>query len=279
MKKVLLLIIIVSATYSCKVDTENYYPPRSATMLQGKYEKYKLKLDQAYLDNNLFEVGIQLANLEGDKKKIFTELDRGIRADTSNCNRIYEWAHAFEEANFQNNIVKTDTTRFLQSVELCKQLIGKDSYLEYLEKYQRTVEAYQASKTVLDSTKFDHSLITILEEIDRDDQGPRTEMHRKGISEEEIKALWKVQHRLDSINLEKVDKILKQYGYPPKELVGHDQAGTILMVLHHQPELKTKNKYLPLLKKAVEEGKLGEGALRMYERRIKNREIDLGIKS
>ena len=57
----------------------------------------------------------------------------------------------------------------------------------------------------------------------------------------------------DSSNAVRMRAILKQYGYPGKALVGEPTNEAAWYVIQHSPDI---NRYLPLIKKAVEKGEL-----------------------
>ena len=231
-------------------------------MANGIYMKYKLKLDTAYINKDDFEIGIQLANLKGSANKVYNRLNSGIRANPKNCYRIYDWYDGYQN-DFLNNIVKTDTAKFIQSFTLCEQLKEKESYSEYWTR--KTIEYQEriAKREPIDSSKLNLKLIKLLDDIKIDDQQTRVEISKQRI-EDFQHPLWLKQKNLDSINLIKVDKIL-QSGFPSKDEVGYDKVGIIWLVLHHQGDLNTRLKYLPILEEAQKNGQLGKGALDTYK--------------
>lgn len=58
---------------------------------------------------------------------------------------------------------------------------------------------------------------------------------------------WMLVAEQDSINLQKVEKIISQYGYPGKTLVGEPTNKAVWYVIQHSNKI---GKYLPLIKKA-----------------------------
>ncbi|WP_295674904.1 DUF6624 domain-containing protein [uncultured Mucilaginibacter sp.] len=65
--------------------------------------------------------------------------------------------------------------------------------------------------------------------------------------------IWKEQDRIDSLNVVFVDSIFKIYGYPGKTLVG---PGTIEVAWYVIQHANDKFKYMPVIKKAAENGEL-----------------------
>lgn len=66
------------------------------------------------------------------------------------------------------------------------------------------------------------------------------------------KSAWIVMQKIDSINIEKVERIIAKYGYPGKTLVGEPENTAVFFVIQHSNKIP---KYYPLIEKA---GKAGE---------------------
>jgi len=58
-------------------------------------------------------------------------------------------------------------------------------------------------------------------------------------------------HREDSINLSRIEKLIKKYGWPGKSFVGDSGNLTVFLVIQHS-NLQTQEKYFPKLKASVE---------------------------
>ncbi len=65
--------------------------------------------------------------------------------------------------------------------------------------------------------------------------------------------LWKVQSRIDSFNLERIEKIIGQYGYPGKTLVGTPTNEAAFYIIQHSPKIK---QYISIIKAAAQKGEL-----------------------
>lgn len=91
---------------------------------------------------------------------------------------------------------------------------------------------------------------------------------RYGFNSPQIKPVWEAIRRLDSVNLPKVEQILKQHGYPGKRLVGEQQSVTAWLVIQHSP-LAIQEKYLPLLQAATDRGDLAKANLALLIDRIR----------
>lgn len=106
-----------------------------------------------------------------------------------------------------------------------------------------------------------------LAQIDKDDQIyrelmlPETSPERrkeiikeKNLSQEDATVgLGKIMNQQDAENLAKIEKIIAQYGYPGKSLVGEPENKTAWLIIQHSPKI---NQYMPLIKKAAEEKEL-----------------------
>ncbi|HLV92549.1 MAG TPA: BT_3928 family protein [Aequorivita sp.] len=89
---------------------------------------------------------------------------------------------------------------------------------------------------------------------------------KMGLSEAESTGdLWKMQSMLDSVNMIYVEKIFNTKGYPGKSMVGEPTNTAAWSVLQHNPDKISK--YLPLIKKAGEEGELPLRLVAMMEDR------------
>ena len=65
--------------------------------------------------------------------------------------------------------------------------------------------------------------------------------------------LWKLQSDVDDSNMERVEAIVKQYGYPGESLVGSPTNEAVFYVIQHSEKI---DQYLPLVEKAAREKQL-----------------------
>lgn len=108
-----------------------------------------------------------------------------------------------------------------------------------------------------DSVDYDAIRIT-LEQILKDDQVFRIQSDsiskKYGPGSPEADSLYKLQVKNDSINLLNVTKILDTFGWLDTSQIGLRANIAIWAVIQHAPDNKIREKYLPLLEKAVENG-------------------------
>ncbi|SFC14082.1 DUF6624 domain-containing protein [Spirosoma endophyticum] len=111
-----------------------------------------------------------------------------------------------------------------------------------------------------------------LKEIFRADNQPRLRLdsigRQYGFNSPQTKSLWTEISRVDSINLSKIERILQQYGYPGKHLVGEKQNITAWLVIQHSP-LAIQEKYLPMIQKAADQGELNKSSAALLVDRIR----------
>jgi hypothetical protein len=75
-----------------------------------------------------------------------------------------------------------------------------------------------------------------------------------GVKKENLtKFLWEQQSLIDSLNVIRVEDIIKKYGYPGASLVGAPTNEAVFYIIQHS---KVIDKYLPLIKDAAEKKEL-----------------------
>lgn len=120
-------------------------------------------------------------------------------------------------------------------------------------------------------TKFNDSLILQLALIATEDQTYRGQLEtvqRKygGISKE-MQDLGKTIKEKDSINLIKIKAIIDKFGWLGPDIIGDDGNTTLFLVIQHS-DIVTQEKYLPLLRTAVKNGKAKASSLALLEDRV-----------
>lgn len=114
-------------------------------------------------------------------------------------------------------------------------------------------------------------LVALLDTIYTNDQLVRKQereiIQRYGWSSPEMKSHIAVMLRTDSLNQEKVKHILDTYGWLGKEEVGDRGNEALFLVVQHAG-LPMQLRYLPLVRKAVKEGKIQPASLAILEDRV-----------
>ncbi len=124
---------------------------------------------------------------------------------------------------------------------------------------------------LLSNCNYDKPLKRELITIWNEDQDIRNEVAEAwkitGNANPTVDSLNKLMHYIDSINLVKVTKILDEKGWVGKDKIGKLASNTLWMVIQHS-DLKTQQKYLPMMRDAVKEGKTEASWLALLEDRV-----------
>ena len=119
--------------------------------------------------------------------------------------------------------------------------------------------------------KLDKPLQKQLLEIFQEDQTTRRQTmeyaKKYGWENPTMDSLQKITSYKDSIDLIKVVNILDRYGWVGKEKVGGQANQTLFLVIQHS-DLKTQQKYLPMMREAVKKGNADASALALLEDRV-----------
>ena len=114
-------------------------------------------------------------------------------------------------------------------------------------------------------------LVAQLDSIFTEDQKYRLQIEqiqkKYGWESNEMKAHWKIINEKDSINLIKVKSILDKYGWLGADVIGGQGNITLFLVLQHSDQA-TQEKYLPMLRNAVKNGKAQGSSLALLEDRV-----------
>ncbi len=114
-------------------------------------------------------------------------------------------------------------------------------------------------------------LVAQLDSIDEEDQTYRKQLdgirEKYGQQSKEMREHWKVINYKDSINLIKVKAILDKYGWLGPDIVGNAGNSTLFLVIQHA-DLKTQEKYLPMMREAVKNNKAQPSSLALLEDRV-----------
>lgn len=151
--------------------------------------------------------------------------------------------------------------------------ISKDTDLISLYKdkrWKKVIKKVKANKEKAE-VNLDKKLIAILDTIFQDDQNYRVQIkaieEKFGRESNELKNHWKVIAKQDSINLIKITKILDNSGWLGEDVIGSQGNSTLFLVIQHS-DIKTQEKYLPMMKEAVKKGNASSSSLALLEDRI-----------
>ncbi len=148
-----------------------------------------------------------------------------------------------------------------------------DPDLEFLHKDKRWDEIVEIVKwNKKNEPKYsDKPLAAKLEKIFTEDQKYRKQLpgiqEKYGIESKEVRAQWKIINEKDSLNLIEVRSILDTKGWLGPAAVGKKGNLTLFLVIQHA-DLGTQEKYLPMMREAVQKGNARPSNLALLEDRV-----------
>lgn len=90
---------------------------------------------------------------------------------------------------------------------------------------------------------------------------------KHGRDAKEMRELWDTIRQKDAANLAQVKEILDQRGWVGPEVVGRRANGALFLVIQHS-DPATQQKYLPMMREAVKNGKAAPSSLALLEDRV-----------
>jgi hypothetical protein len=138
------------------------------------------------------------------------------------------------------------------------------------KRWQTLINIVKQNKEKAD-TSLNKPLASMLDSIYEEDQKYRMQLDgigtKYGWKSKEINDLWKIIGVKDSINLIKVMAVLDKYGWLGPEVIGGTGNQTLFLVIQHSDQL-TQEKYLPMMRDAVKNGKARGSSLALLEDRV-----------
>lgn len=151
--------------------------------------------------------------------------------------------------------------------------ITTDTDLDILhsdKRWSKVLDKVKANKEKAEAN-LDKPLVAILDTIYQEDQGLRRQIseieEKYGRDSDEMKAHWKTIAEKDSINLIKIQKILDERGWLGPDIIGNQGNTTLFLVIQHS-EQAVQEKYLPMMREAVEKGNARPSSLALLEDRV-----------
>jgi hypothetical protein len=201
---------------------------------------------------------------------------KAFKTDPKSKRNYYNAACAASLANDKKNAIKWLETAIQKGYEDIYR-IKSDTDLENIRKEKKfiTITEPLQKKIALEEANYDKLLQQELLAIHQDDQGIRYEyiaaQKKYGNQSKEADSLGKIMGLKDSLNLLKIVKILDEKGWVGKNKVGREANQAIYLVIQHA-DLKTQQKYLPMMREAVKKGNATPSSLAFLEDRVAFRE-------
>lgn len=86
-----------------------------------------------------------------------------------------------------------------------------------------------------------------------------------------IKALWELKHLINQKNVQRIEEIIAEHGWPKSSVVKGSAAGTVFLVIQHA-DIEIQKKYLPLMKEAANNNEARWSSLALLIDRVNLRE-------
>lgn len=234
------LLFICSVTFgqnykSLIVEADAYYKNKE---YKKSVEKYKeaFKFEQKN-SADLYNAGCS-ASLLGDKKLAFKWLNLALKNGWANVRHL-----------------QTDTDLTLLRTD--------KKWNKLVSEMQLVVDKREAN--------YDKNLQAKLLVLYEDDQSIRQQyisaQKKFGHQSKQVDSLRTIMIDKDSINLIKITEILDKYGWVGADKVGGQANQTLFLVIQHS-DLKTQQKYLPMMREAVKIGNANGSALALLEDRV-----------
>jgi len=132
----------------------------------------------------------------------------------------------------------------------------------------------QVNTFSIDSSKLNKSLTLVLDTIYKADQGSRyraQDLSKAKATAAQVDSAIKAAHIADSLNIIKVTQIIDKYGWLGPQDVGMNGSQALFLVIQHA-NLATQQKYLPMIRTAVKDGKTLSSNLALLEDRVNMRQ-------
>lgn len=189
--------------------------------------------------------------------------------DIDRYNAACAWALNEEiEAAFQQLFLLADTKNYYDIDELLA-----DEDLEGLHgdaRWEKLIKKVTTNNQQLQAN-YNQELVSLLDSMHQTDlqslRKSRALRKEYGMQSKESKAQDAIGHAIQASNIAKVADILAEYGYPGEEIIGEAGAYVLYSMIQHSNE-QTRPKYVPIMKKAVQQGNCRAIYLTSIEDRI-----------
>lgn len=151
--------------------------------------------------------------------------------------------------------------------------VSQDADLNTLhddERWEKMLALVAANKEKAEAN-LNKPLAYMLDSVLEEDQKYRRQINeiaeKSGWDSPEMKELWGIIREVDSINLIKVTGVLDEYGWLGSDVIGGSGNQALFLVIQHS-ELEVQEKYLPMMRDAVEKGNAQGSSLALLEDRV-----------
>lgn len=255
----ILALFITSFSYSQNIILD-YYPEYNGLVSNDEYKKGKNILSNAYRqikegNNNIiyvdyWNVAVAFSYMGADKVKIMAYLVKSKRMNHDDfCKYVnYQISHV---GLTETPLYKALGESYIDMISDCAGIEIKRYTLEYLNEKKLKMDLDGLNEKLIDRL-----IICFIKD------------NRYRYSHEEYEKNKLKQDAFDIENELELTKIFDEYGYPGKNLVGVEFMNFSCMILEHGGDLDLKEKYLPLVVYAFQNGQMDKPYLTMLIDRI-----------
>ncbi len=239
------------------------------TNAQTTYHRLIDSAMQAYQNKAYAQAGAYFAQA--------AQLNGGLALQQNRYNAACSWALAK-----QKDKAFAELNRILSGKGILKgwddpaefhEMLIKDTDFDGLKKDKRWAKLVEVSNQRKKSfeAQLDKNLVAELAKIKKDDQDLRLQLNTirkdKGLNSAEEKELWKQINSNDSVNVVKISNLIDQKGWLSPAQVGFLGNQTLFLVIQHA-SLTVQQKYLPMMRLAVQKGNALAKDLALLEDRV-----------
>ena len=250
MKKIILLVISLASLSSVFAQNNELYAYKTLTK----------RADSLYLAKDYKNSALTFSNAFKRYHKLATVRDRYDAA----CS----WSQAsFPDSAFSNLQLIASNGSYTNYDHI---IVDEDLISLHTDKrWSPLLTVIQKNKEKAEAN-YNKPLTRELDSIYDDDQNGRQQIqaieNKYGDNSKEMNALWAAMGKSDSINLIKVVAVLDRYGWVGPDVVGNKGNITLFLVIQHA-DSTIRDKYLPMMRAAVKNGKAQASQLALMEDR------------
>jgi hypothetical protein len=216
-----------------------------------------------------------LARQDGDLMKAISYFRADIEADPTDQTLMYNLACVYalqrrsDSAFYYLNISSaTDTNVFALNDPDFYFLIDSPEWADFTDEAVAKVEAkygayenIELSKELWTMSLKDQAFYYHLELAEKQ-SGRRSPV---------VSALWELKSKINAENVNRLEEIIVEYGWPKISLVGGNAANAVFLIIQHA-DLEVQKKYLPMMKEAANGNEADWSSLALLIDRINLRE-------
>ncbi|MBR9833060.1 hypothetical protein GYB57_13005 [bacterium] len=233
-----------------------------------------------FLFNNIFSQSSESSTADllfknGKLKEAILLYDSIYKIDSNNRSNTYNYACAYalmgnKDSAFKYLFIATESDSMVQALN------DPDFYFLITDHRWTEFENQMIAKIEAKHQKYvDPKLTMELWRMKIKDQAFYYHLKladkQNGLDSPIIKALWELKHLINDENLDRLEEIIAENGWPKRSAVGSSAAQTVFLIIQHA-DLETQKKYLPAMKEAANEKEASWSSLALLIDRIEMRE-------